>query len=207
MSLWPLSEDRRALKGSPAPRGWVPNTAHTGTLTRALGQRSIAQLLSCSGLEESGDGNGSGCVALCSQAGWCGGDVELKFLDCQCFSSHPCSVALAVFGRAEMVLQSHGPRPFPQERFSGVHSHRWKCHFPVLYSTFINITVKGLTELFWWSFTKYPDLFHSPQILEEWCKSQFCTGLAVGEHYESIWYFVLTIALLKTLTYILQLSL
>lgn len=31
--------------------------------------------------------------------------IELKVFDHQCFSSHPSSVALAVFGRAEMMLQ------------------------------------------------------------------------------------------------------
>lgn len=32
--------------------------------------------------------------------------IECKFFDRQCSSSHPFSVALAVFGRAEMMLQS-----------------------------------------------------------------------------------------------------
>lgn len=61
-----LSEDRQALKGS-SVLGCVPNI-HTEISTTAPGQHSPTQLLSCSGLEEPGDGNGSGCVALCSQA-------------------------------------------------------------------------------------------------------------------------------------------
>lgn len=31
--------------------------------------------------------------------------IELKFFDRQCFSSHPSSVGLAVFGRAKIMLQ------------------------------------------------------------------------------------------------------
>lgn len=132
---------------------------------------------------------------------------RLKLFQLLGFSSLAWSVAWATFERAEMMQWSHGPAPFPQESPSGARSPRWKCHFPVLNSASIKSTMKDLTELFWWSLTKCMDLFHSPWILLEWCKSQFCTGLAIKEHYESIWYYVLIIALHRLLTYVLQLSL
>lgn len=200
----PLSEDRQFAEGQPFAKGsWCVTLPRRHLNHRCLGTACLSLLLCCSKRQRVIMGAGQNpCQVVLPCALRLAGMEEmfdLKFFHLLCLSWPTGPVALPAFERAEMMQQSHGPAQFPQERLSSVHNPWWKCNFPVLNSTVIKIMIEDCTESFWCSFLKCTDLYHSPCILLGWCKSQFCGGLTIKEYYESIWYFVLTIALLRLL--------
>lgn len=100
-----LSEDRQALKGSSVLRGVSP-TSTQKSQPQHLGSTVPPSCCPALGWRNQGMVTDQVVLPFALRLTDVEDMVELKFFDGRWVSSHPFSVALAVFGRAEMMLQS-----------------------------------------------------------------------------------------------------